>query len=79
MYFCIPLARTPCTLCALSTLVYNNLQSGGVLLLTFRDIDCCLMIEGKEQLHGVFVQKLSTDIFVFADSLRVANVKNEEM
>ena len=65
------------TLYTLFTLVYKNLQSDDVLLLTFRDIDYCLMIEEKEQLQGVFLQKPLTNIFDFADSLRVANVKNE--
>ena len=49
------------TLYALSTLVYNNSQED-VLPMAPMDIDCCLTLEEKEQIHDVLLQKPLSNI-----------------
>jgi hypothetical protein len=43
------------------------------------DINCCLTIDKKEQLHEIPLQKPLTNILSFAEDLRIATVKIDEI
>jgi len=69
---------THSTLYALSTLERNNSQND-VLPLASMDIDCCLTIEEKEQLHEWPLQKPLTNILSSIEDLNMASVKIDEV
>jgi hypothetical protein len=66
------------TLCALSTLERNNSQDD-VLPLASMDIDCCITVEEKEQLHEIPLQKPLTNILSSIEDLNMASVKIDEV
>jgi hypothetical protein len=66
------------TLYALSTLESNNSQDD-ILPLASVDIDCCLTVEEKEQLHKIPLQKPLTNILSSIEDLNMASVKIDEV